>query len=152
MEIGNWEINYFPDLISSWKLKMQEMHCILLVFYIGATFFCAREAWEMLYFTCTSRPSRRRVITRRRVVCIPVECEDGPPSSRVCLACFVSFVYFFCRDPSDEFLRGGTLRPPAPPYVGIVAISCGGEHCAPPRPPSAWCIPFAPTPAGGGTI
>ena len=31
---------------------MQEMHCILLVFYIGATFFCAREAWEMLYFTC----------------------------------------------------------------------------------------------------
>ncbi len=52
MEIGNWEINYFPDLISSWKLKMQEMHCILLVFYIGATFFCAREAWEMLYFTC----------------------------------------------------------------------------------------------------
>ena len=52
LEIGNWEINYFPDLISSWKLKMQEMHCILLVFYIGATFFCAREAWEMLYFTC----------------------------------------------------------------------------------------------------
>ena len=50
MEIGKLII--FQILISSGKLKMQEMHCILLVFYIGATFFCAREAWEMLYFTC----------------------------------------------------------------------------------------------------
>ena len=55
MEIGKLII--FQILISSGKLKMQEMHCILLVFYIGATFFCAREAWEMLYFTCTSLPS-----------------------------------------------------------------------------------------------
>ena len=90
----------------------------------------SRSECENHVFSATSRPSRRRVITRRRVVCIPAECEDGPPSSRVCLACFVSFVYFFA-----------AIRR---------MNSCGGEHCAPPRPPSAWWIPFAPTPAGGG--
>ena len=46
------ESDFMSRPIGLKKLKMQEMHCILLVFYIGATFFCAREAWEMLYFTC----------------------------------------------------------------------------------------------------
>ena len=101
-------------------------------------------------FQFTSRPSRRRVITRRRVVCIPAECEDGPPSSRVCLACFVSFVYFFCRDPSDEFLRGGTLRPPAPPLRRHSGDFLRGGTLRPPAPPFGMVDSLCAYSGGGG--
>ena len=74
----------------------------------------------MIDFSLTSLPSRRRVVTRRRIVYIRAKCADGKPSV-------------------GESWRGGTLRPPRAPLgnAGVLFVVGGGNTAMrTPAPPS----------------